>query len=350
MTKTRVAVMTAARKPLVVDEIEFPPPGDSQVMVKLFASGVCHSQLHQIHSDATRVPALLGHEATGVVEATGRGVSHVREGDHVIVTWLPRAAKPGDQRPAQVTLPWRGQQAQGMVFTWAERSLAPQEYVVKIPKNVRTDVTCIIGCAVLTGCGAAANTAKVKKGDSVAVFGVGGVGLCIVSAAAVLGGSPIIAVDLSDDKLAFAKRFGATHGVNASRTDAVEEVKRISGGGVDFAFDAIGVKATMTQILLAARPGVGGLQPGGTAVLVGVPTGTADLPLRDMLMGEKRYIASMGGSGRPERDFVTYLSWYQEGVLKLDQLVTKRYRLEQINDAVRDLEQGKIAGRSIIEY
>jgi Zn-dependent alcohol dehydrogenase len=348
--KTKVAVLERPRAPLVVDETEIPPPGPGQVVARLFSSGVCHSQLHQIHGTATPVPAVLGHEATGVVEAVGKGVTHVREGDHAIVTWLPRAARPGDQRPPPVAIPWRGGQARGLVFTWAERTLAPQEYVVKIPKDAPTDVTCIIGCAVMTGCGAVLNTAKVQRGESAAVFGAGGVGLCIITAAAVAGASPIIAVDLSGEKLAFARKFGATHGVNAARTDAVEEVRRLTGGGADYAFDAIGVSKTLDQALQAARPGVGGLRSGGTAVLVGVPQGDAPIPMRDMLMGERRYIASMGGSGRPEQDFPRYRSWHMEGRLKLNELVTRRYRLEQINEAVHDLEQGKIAGRAILEF
>jgi Zn-dependent alcohol dehydrogenase len=348
--KTKIAVLERPRAPLVVDETDIPPPGPGQVVVRLFSSGVCHSQLHQIHGAATPVPAVLGHEATGVVEAAGKGVTHVREGDHVIVTWLPRAAKPGDQRPPHVAIPWRGGQARGLVFTWAERTLAPQEYVVKIPKDAPTDVTCIIGCAVMTGCGAVYNTTKVQRSESVAVFGVGGVGLCIITAAAIVGASPIIAVDLSEEKLAFARRFGATHVVNAAKTDAVKEVHRLTGSGADYAFDAIGVPKTMYQVLQAARLGGGGLRSGGAAVLVGVPEGDALIPMRDMLMGERRYMASMGGSGRPEQDFPRYLSWYLEGRLKLNEMVTRRYRLEQINEAVRDLEHGRIAGRAILEF
>ena len=348
--KTRIAVLETPGQPLVVDEVDLPDPKEGQVRVKLFASGICHSQLHQIHNPATPVPTLLGHEATGVVEAVGQAVTHVKEGDHAIVTWLPRAAKPGDTSPQPIEVPWRGGVARGPVFTWAERTVAPQEYVVKIPRDVPTAVTSIVGCAVMTGCGAAYNTAQVRQGESVAVFGVGGVGLCIVSAAAVLGASPIIAVDLADEKLEFARRFGATVVVNASRTDAVEEVRKLTGGGADYAFDAIGVQETMAQVLQATRPGSFGLNSGGTSVLVGVPQGNADLPMRDLLIGERKYIASLGGSGRPETDFPRYLAWYDEGRLKLDDLVTRRYRLEQINDALRDLQEGRIAGRSIIEY
>jgi Zn-dependent alcohol dehydrogenase len=160
----------------------------------------------------------------------------------------------------------------------------------------------------------------------------------------------IIAVDLDRTKLDFARDFGATHFVNASMSDAVQTVRELSNGGVDYAFDAIGVPQTMSQILLATRGNDWGVGPGGTAVLVGVPQGPATIDARQLLVGERIYRGSLGGSGVPERDFALYVDWFKQGKLPLDKLVTRRYRLDQINEAVQALERGEIFGRSIMEY
>jgi Zn-dependent alcohol dehydrogenase len=250
----------------------------------------------------------------------------------------------------------------GNVFTWADHTIADEQYVVAMPNDVPTDVTSIIGCAVMTGSGAVYHTAGVKKGQSVAVFGVGGVGLSAIAAAAVVEANPIIAVDLDDTKLAFAKKFGATHGVNASQGDpiaAIHELTRSDSeftlqgtpvAGVDFSFDCIGVRQTMEQILPAARPGVRGRRTGGTAVLVGVPSTNVELDARDLLVNEKKYIGSIGGSCRPDRDFPMFLRWFKEGDLDLNALVTARYKLDDINEATDALEHGKISGRAIMEF
>jgi Zn-dependent alcohol dehydrogenase len=199
----------------------------------------------------------------------------------------------------------------------------------------------------------------VKKGQSVAIFGVGGVGLSAIAAAKVVEADPVIAVDLDEDKLEFAKKFGATHGVNASQGNPIEAIrditrKHIGGGaevfGADYVFDCIGVRQTMEQILPAARNGILGAQTGGTAVLVGVPMTEATLDARDLLINEKKYIGSIGGSCRPDRDFSMFLRWYAEGDLDLDALVTRRFKIDEINEAVHALEQGHIAGRAILEF
>jgi Zn-dependent alcohol dehydrogenase len=348
--KTRAAIHLEHKQPLVVDEIDLPDPGPSQVVIRQFASGVCHSQLHQIHNAASRRPLLLGHESTGVVVARGKDVTHVKEGDRVMVTWIPRAAHEGMRRPEPTVLRIRDQEARPMgVFTWAESTIADQSYVVALEDDVPTDVTSIIGCAVMTGCGAALNTAGVRPNQSVAVYGVGGVGLCIVQACANVGAYPIIAVDLIEDKLGFARKFGATHGVNAASDDAVERIRELTGGGADFAFDAIGVPKTMEQVLPSVRPGSGGLREGGVAVLVGVPQTQATLNMRDLFAG-RTYKGSVGGSSRPDRDFPMYVRWFKEGRLPLDLLVTRRYKLDEINAACGALERGEVAGRAILEF
>ena len=212
------------------------------------------------------------------------------------------------------------------------------------------DLCSIVGCAVLTGAGAVIHTTRVQPGDSVAVFGVGGVGLSAVRAAAIRGADPIIAVDLRADKLALAREFGATHAVNASTVDPVEAVVDLSGGGVDYAFDAIGVRQTTETINQVTRPGsMGAGNEGGTAVLIGVPGHEMTLDPRTMLSAHRRYVTSFGAS-RPDRDFPIFLRWYRDGLFPLDKLVTDRYRLQQINEACAALKAGEIMGRAILEY
>jgi len=227
-TPARVAVLPVDTNVLRIEELTLPDPGPTQVVVKQFASGVCHSQLHQMHRPREQ-PVILGHESTGVVLKTGAEVSHVREGDTVLVTWVPRNAAVSKAPPVRATLTVSDGEAQSEnVFTWADHTLADQQYVVKVDPGIRTDVTAIIGCAVMTGAGAVINTAGVQPGQSVAIFGVGGVGLSAVVGARVAGADPIIAVDLDDAKLEFAKRFGATHGINASREDPVAAIHALT--------------------------------------------------------------------------------------------------------------------------
>jgi Zn-dependent alcohol dehydrogenase len=361
-TAARVVVLPAEPGPLQIQDVLLPDPGPHQVVVRQHATGVCHSQLHQMHRPRT-APVVLGHESTGVVLAAGAEVTHVTEGDEVLVTWVPRTVEPGDRAPAGVRLDLADGSvaATGNVFTWADHTIADERYVVKAPPGTPKDLGSVIGCAVMTGAGAVLHTAPVQPGDSVAVFGVGGVGLSAVAAAAVAGADPVIAVDLSDEKLAMAARFGATELVNGSQGDAVEAVRALTrrpgirdmGGqevsGVDFAFDCIGVPSTMAQILAAVRPGAFGYQRGGTAVLVGVPQTTLELDTRDLLIHEKRYIGSIGGSCSPDRDFPTLVQWHRDGRLDLAALVTERFTLDQINEATTALDEGRISGRAILE-
>jgi Zn-dependent alcohol dehydrogenase len=357
-----VAVLPAETAVLRIEELDLPDPGPTQVVVKQFASGVCHSQLHQMHRPRQN-PVILGHESTGVVLKTGTDVKHVKEGDTVLVTWVPRNAAAASAPPVRATLQASDGVAQSEnVFTWADHTLADQQYVVKVDPATRTDVTSIIGCAVMTGAGAVINTAQVQPGDSVAIFGVGGVGLSAVVGAKVAGASPIIAVDLDNDKLAFAKRFGATHGINAGREDPVAAIHALTAregqftilqspvSGVDFAFDCIGIKTTMEQIVPACRCGHFGARDGGTAVLVGVPGTTVELNAIDVLLNEKHFIGSIGGSCAPDRDFPRFLEWQDNGDLDLDAMVTQRFALEDINEATAALQEGRIAGRAILEF
>ena len=259
-TKARVIVLPQEKASLVIEEVYLPDPGPNQVLIKQFASGICHSQLHQIKRPR-KSPVVLGHESTGVVLKAGSDVKHIKEGDTVLVTWVPRDAANTKAPPKRAKLEVSGGLARSEdVFTWADHTLADEQFVVKVNADIKTDVTAIIGCAVMTGAGAVIGTAGVQKGESVAIFGVGGVGLSAVAAARVAGASKIIAVDIFDEKLAFPRQFGATHFVNAVREDpvkAIHELTRHEGeftyfhapvSGVDYAFDCIGNKQTMEQI------------------------------------------------------------------------------------------------------
>ncbi len=239
-------------------------------------------------------------------------------------------------------------------FTWAHDVVVDEQMVVPLDKNADVFATAPVGCAVMTGVGAAINAAQVSPGDSVAVIGVGGVGLSVVAGAAIAGAYPVIAVDLTDEKIDFARQFGATHGVNASKGDPVDQVRELMGGGitsgVDHAFDAIGVKVTMEQSLMMARARKPGAREGGQAIIVGVPHGEPATPTMSMLFGGKVYRGAPGGCSTPDRDFPTLIRWFLEGRLPLDKMVTRDYTLEQINEACDDLRNGKIAGRSIVKF
>ena len=362
-TEARVVVLPKDSSVLRVEDVTLPDPEPRQVVVREYASGVCHSQLHQIHGPR-QTNVILGHEATGVVLKAGSAVTHVKEGDMVFVTWVPRNAAEATEPPSRAVLEVSdGPAVAGeKVFTWADHTIADEQYIVKVPDGTRRDVTSIIGCAVMTGAGAVMNTANVQAGQSVAVFGVGGVGLSAIVAAKMVGANPIIAVDLDDAKLEFAKKFGATHGVNASKDDPVAAIHALtphSDGitffdqpitGADFTFDCIGHKVTMAQIVPAARNGQFGVRDGGTGVLVGVPTEMAEIDPRDLFLNEKHFIGCLGGSCVPDRDFSTFIDWSEKGALDLDVMITARYSIDQINEATAALESGQISGRAILEF
>jgi Zn-dependent alcohol dehydrogenase len=347
--RSLAAIYYERGKPLVVDEVDHGDPDPDDVVVRILASGICHSFLHRFHMPGIALPQLFGHEATGVVVAIGSAVTRVREGDTVLVTWLP--GTPGDRiQPARATAQWNGATAHSInVYTWAEHCRVSQHYVVPVGADVDPATSSIIGCAVMTGAGAVTNTAGVGPGQSVAVFGAGGVGLCAIQAARNVGANPIIAVDLDQSKLAFACQFGATHTVNASGGDPVPELRSIAGDGVDYAFDTIGVPGTVGQIVTATRRGVAGLRRGGTSVLVGICLSPPVLDLQDIMGGSKTFMGCVGGDAVPDRDFPQYLEWQASQRLPLGDLVTRRYRLGEVNEALDDLDHGRISGRAIFE-
>jgi Zn-dependent alcohol dehydrogenase len=346
-----------------IEDVELPDPTGHQVVVRQFASGICHSQLHTIHN---RRPTdiVLGHEATGEVLAVGDEVANVAPGDRVLLTFQPRNLRDTDRMPwmADLALPDGSVARSSNIFTWASHTIADDQYLIPLPDDVPTDVTSIVGCAVLTGAGAVLRAAEVRPGQSVAVWGVGGVGLNAVAAARMAGAAPIIAVDVDDEKLALATRFGATHLVNASRQDPAAAVRELTPGppgahgfrgspiaGVDVAFDVVARPQTFAQAFEATRNGRNAVSGGGTVVVVGVPQENFELPAVSLLMNERRVVGTIGGTALPEEDIPRFLGWYRDGDLDLDALVTSRVALEEINEATRALDDGKVLGRTIIE-
>jgi|TARA_B100000315_G_scaffold255216_1_gene298048 Zn-dependent alcohol dehydrogenase len=348
--KTQAAIQVAIHKELVIEELEIPEPLPDQVVVKLFSSGICYTQINQMHHPDLKRPLLLGHEGVGVVTHLGRDISHVKEGDHAIVSWIPRSSIKGNWAPGQTGVTCRGEPLHGVIYTWGEHVLTLGEHVVSIPSEFSDGYSCIVGCPVPSGAGAVLNTAKVCSGQSVVVFGMGGVGLSAICMASILGANPIIAVDIKDDKLNFAKDFGATHIVNASQQDPVKEIQVITNSGADFAFDATGVRMTAEQLLPSTRGGGPGADNhGGMSVLIGTSGTEITLDPRLILGPQRQYRGSLGAA-TPEKDFKMFLRLYKEGIFPLNKMVTRQYRLEQINEACEDLIGGNILGRAIVLY
>ena len=356
----KAAVLYEINTPLKIEEFDLPDTGPNQVRVRIVASGVCHSDWHVVKGDWPHIPipTILGHEGAGIVEEVGNQVTGVREGDHVILSWkrscgycemcqkgfptlcelppdsstLPRFA--GDQRTME---------KMAGLGTFGTHALVPQDAVVSIDKDMPFAQAALIGCGVMTGVGAAINTAQVQGGSSVAVFGCGGVGLNCIQGAAMAGAEPIIAVDVRDNKLEMAKRFGATDTVNASQENAVARIQELSGGpGVHYAFEAIGITGEpfLQAIQCTRRRGI--------TVFVGhAPEGTPVALDARMLMHEKTVIGSYYGSARPHVDFPRLIRLYKAGKLKLDELVTRTYPLEGVNEAFEALARGEVA-RSVL--
>ncbi len=360
---TNIVVLPITSNTLEIREVEIPDPGPHQVVVELYASGVCHTQLHTIHRPRSQ-PMLLGHEATGVVVGTGGEVDHVAPGDMVLLTWMRRQGTPTTRHPqfASVALE-DGTVARGTsIFTWAEHTIVDEQYVVKVDENTDKHLSSIIGCAVMTGAGAVENTAALTNKQSVAIFGAGGVGVPAIVAAANIGAYPIIAVDVDNTKLEFAKQFGATHGVNALEGDPVEAIRKITQSevgldpvgqpvcGADVVVDCVATPRTLEQAVAASKTGQFGVEKGGTTVIVGAANEGANWVMNEIMKHERMIIGSHGGSCVPDRDFGRYVEWHQEGRLDLNHMVTRQYKLAEVNEAVAALEAGEISGRAIIVF
>lgn len=338
----KAAVLYEINKPLILEEIEIPNLDIGQVLVKVMASGICHTQLDNVkgkYGADPYLPHLLGHEGAGIVEKIGPGITHVAPGDHVILSWIQ-----GPGFNSKTPLYTKGNQKinAGPVTTFNEYTVASENRVTKIKDDITFDVASIIGCAVSTGLGAVLNESKVQPGASVAVFGIGGIGLNIIQGSALVNALKIIAVDVHDTKLATAQKFGATHLINAKKEDPVKKIKELTDGkGVDYAFESAGLKETMEQAYQAAcNTGlinlVGNLAHNEKICIDAVQTHYG-----------KKLIGGHGGHTRPDVDFARYISLYKAGKLKIDELITHRYPLEDVNKAIEDMLTGHV-GRAIV--
>lgn len=352
MTFAKVVVQFERDGPLEFVGVELPAPAPHQVLVRVLATGLCQSQIFSMHSPRTG-PVLLGHEGYGVAAAVGSAVKGIREGDAVLVTWVPRK-DPAGRAPEASTLALEG----GVValsrdvYTWADHCIADELYVRPIQGRQHDALMSVIGCAVITGAGSVMNAAAMQKGESVAVFGVGGVGLSAVIAARVLGARQIVAVDVADDKLDFARRFGATDVVNSLQQDPVDTIMRLAPSrcgchpGVDVAVDCVAHPQVTRQALGALRAGRLGMERGGRCVLVGLPKQAVEVDAMSLLVQEKSLIGALGGSTAQEK-LDDYIDWYRDGLLDLEALVTDRYRFDEIPKGADALARGQVKGRAI---
>ena len=362
----KAAVLYDYNTPLVIEDLELDAPKAGEVRLKTGAAGICRSDLHFMKGEArTVLPSVLGHEGSGVVEQVGEGVTTFKPGDHVILSFVPNcgrcefcttgrpnlcdlhASTPGTLFDGTTRLHKGDQRIThfGKVACFAENMVVPESGCIPVPKEVPFEVAGLIGCCVTTGVCAVTLNAEVPPGSTVAVVGCGGVGLNVIQGSRLMNASKIIAVDVGEGQLEFAMKFGATHSVNASHQDAVERVKEITGGlGVDYAFEVYGSAKTVETAYSM-------VQKGGTVVVVGIaPVGEkAEISAVSLVRDEKVLKGTYYGSARCHVDMPKMVDHYLAGRLNIDELVTRKYKLEQINEAYEDLEKGGI-GRGVIVF
>lgn len=365
--QVKAAVLHEPNTPFQIETLDLSPPKQGEVLVKIAAVGVCHSDWHLATGDTQHpMPVVAGHEGAGIIEAIGEGVTHVEPGDRIALNWAPYCGHCfycTHERPnlcdTYVDAIWAGTMMDGTprlslnrkavyhycsLACFAERAVVPQESCVPLPDGVPFTVAALLGCAVTTGVGSVLNTANVKPESSVAVFGVGGVGLSTVMGAKLANASRIITVDQTKEKADAAKAFGATDAlISGSSTN--DEIRSLTDDrGADYVFDTTGVPAVQEQCLDAARPG-------GVIVFSGLaPMGsTTNLPGAVLTRTEKTVMGSYYGTSNTAKDFPLYAEYYREGKLDLDRLITKTYSLEDINEAYTDMLSGKLA-RGVIVF
>jgi S-(hydroxymethyl)glutathione dehydrogenase/alcohol dehydrogenase len=359
--RIRAAVLERSGGRLRVEELELAPPRPGEVLVRLGASGVCHSDLNAIDGTSeTRCPAVLGHEGAGLVEAVGTGVSGVREGDRVALSWTPSCGRCEEcvrDLPHLCATAWPAMASGGLLdgttrlsrpggepvyhysflSTFAEACVVPAGCCVPIPADTPFAVAALVGCAVATGVGAVWRTAGVRPGDRVCVLGCGGVGLSALMAAVAVGAEPVIAVDPVPAKLAAARELGASATVvwAGGPEETAEAVRAASSGGVDYAIEATGRPEAMLAAFLCTRPR-------GAAVLVGIPRADSVLPLPALSIPrlERRVLGSIYGSSRPERDFPRILDLYRSGRLPLERLISHRLPLDEVERGFALMQRG----------
>jgi len=357
----------AESKPLEIATLELRSPGAGEILVKMGAAGLCHSDLSVINGDRPRpTPMALGHEAAGIVEEVGAGVDDLKRGDHVVLVFIPSCGHCGPCAEGRPALCEKGaaSNTQGTLLSgerrlfrdgkpihhhmgcsaFAEYSVVSRRSAIKVDPELALEEAALFGCAVLTGVGAVVNTAQVKAGTSVAVVGLGGVGLASILGAVAAGARQVVAVDLADDKLALAKSLGATHAFNSGAADVVDQVREATKGGVDYAIEMAGsVKAFETAYRITRR--------GGTTVTAGLPPPTATWPMpATHLVAEERTIkGSYIGTCVPQRDLPRYIELYRRGKLPVNKLMTGRLDLDDINRGFDLLREGK-AVRQVVTF
>jgi len=358
----KAAVFREVNKPMEIEEIQISKPGPREVLVRTLAAGICHSDMHFWNGTYPgAVPMVLGHESAGVVEQVGSDVHYVKPGDHVITCLsvfcghcekcltghMSLCQEPETNRSSEdePRLSHNAQKVQqfAQLGSFAEQMLVHEHALVKIREDMPMDRAALIGCGVTTGVGAVIHTAGVEPGATVAVIGCGGIGLSAINGAAIAGAARIIAVDMVPSKLELARKFGATDVVDASSGDAVAQVHELTGGGVHYAFEAIGLKVTAEQAFQMLRNG-------GTATVIGMipPGDMVSLHGPDFLF-EKKIQGSMMGSNRFRVDMPRFVEFYLQGRLHLDDLVSNRIKLADINEGMAALETGEVA-RSVIIF
>jgi S-(hydroxymethyl)glutathione dehydrogenase/alcohol dehydrogenase len=357
----KAAVCYEFGKPLVVEEVEIDPPQRGEVKVRLTATSICHSDVHLIRGEwGGTLPVVAGHEAAGIVEVIGTDVTLAKPGDRVVVSFLRACGHCfyctlGFSHLCEATFAlqtesrFRNQRGDGLrhglrTAAFAEYTIVDQSQVAPVPADMPLDRAALLACGVITGFGAVVNTAHVGPGQSVVVIGTGGVGLNTIQGAVLVGAHPIIAVDRLESKLTQAQAFGATHTINGAQKDPVAAVKELTlGRGADYAFVTVGSP-------VAAAQGIAMIRKAGTVVVVGIPDegATVPLPVGDLVGDERRVIGCLMGSGRLRIDVPWLVELYRRGQLKLDELITARYPLEQINEAITAMESGEVLRNVIV--
>jgi S-(hydroxymethyl)glutathione dehydrogenase / alcohol dehydrogenase len=342
----KAAILVEQRKPLVIDEVQLPHSLEvGQVLVKVHFSGICGSQLGEIDGakgEDKFLPHLLGHEASGTVEAIGLGVKHVKPGDSVVMHWRKGLGIEG----APPNYLWHGQKLNaGWIATFNEYAIVAENRVTAIPQGSNMEVAALFGCAVTTGFGIIENNAQVRIGQSVVVFGAGGVGLNIVQAASLVGAYPVIAVDLFDNRLTLAKALDATHLINAKAQDAKAEIEKIIGvNNLDHFIDNTGQPAIIELGFQITKPQ-------GKVTLVGVPRKGSNINIYSLpLHFGKRIAGSQGGEAVPHEDIHRYHNLFNAGRLNLRDLITNYYSLDQINEAIACMRNGTTSGRCLVQF
>ena len=358
----KAAVFREVNVPMEIEEVTVSKPGPREVLIRTKAAGICHSDMHFFNgSYPGKLPMVLGHESAGVVEQVGSDVHYVKPGDHVITCLSVFCGHCDQCLTGHLSLCQESEMSRGkeeeprishndqpltpfaQLGSFAEMMLVHEHALVKVREDMPMDRAALIGCGVTTGIGAVIHTASVEPGSTVAVIGCGGIGLSAINGAALAGASRIIAVDMVASKLELARKFGATDLVDASDGEAIEKVRELTGGGVHYSFEAIGLKATAEQAFRMLRPG-------GTATVIGmIPPGQmVELHGVDFL-AEKKIQGSMMGSNRFRVDMPRFVDFYLQGKLHLDDMISNRIALSDINEGMAALETGEIA-RSVIMF